>query len=235
MGMPSYRAPRPGQRLTAGVLFRAIFPEALEQPCRIPSYHGTGRNANPVPRTRCAPYPDGEDDAQGGLAVEQAVQVAGAVLVLAGFVLAQLDVLDESAYAYLLPPHRLGRTHCHRRAVRRLGVRLPRRPVGARLGGRDRPPARPTYAEEWDGMIVALEFAGALGIVVPFALFQLGRTTQHSVLYLLLNLAGSTLLTVLAWLHRQWGFVVLQGVWTLVTAWSLARLPRRHAKPAEPR
>lgn len=35
--------------------------------------------------------------------MEQAVQVAGALLVLAGFVLAQLDVLDESAYAYLLP------------------------------------------------------------------------------------------------------------------------------------
>lgn len=72
-------------------------------------------------------------------------------------------------------------------------------------------------------MILALEFAGALGIVVPFALYQLGRTTQHSRLYLLLNLAGSALLTVLAWLHHQWGFVVLQGVWTLVTAWSLAR------------
>lgn len=35
--------------------------------------------------------------------MEQAVQIAGALLVLAGFVLAQLDVLDESAYAYLLP------------------------------------------------------------------------------------------------------------------------------------
>lgn len=35
--------------------------------------------------------------------MEQVVQVAGALLVLAGFVLAQLDVLDESAYAYLLP------------------------------------------------------------------------------------------------------------------------------------
>lgn len=83
-------------------------------------------------------------------------------------------------------------------------------------------------------MILALEFVGALGIVVPFALYQLGRTTQHSLLYLLLNLVGSALLTVLAWLHHQWGFVVLQGVWTLVTAWSLARLPgRRRAGSAE--
>lgn len=84
-------------------------------------------------------------------------------------------------------------------------------------------------------MILALEFAGALGILVPFALFQLGRTTQHSLPYLLLNLVGSGLLTVLAWLHHQWGFVVLQGAWTLVTAWSLARLPRRPAEPTQPR
>ena len=35
--------------------------------------------------------------------MEQIVQIAGALLVLAGFVLAQFDVLDESAYAYLLP------------------------------------------------------------------------------------------------------------------------------------
>lgn len=33
----------------------------------------------------------------------QIVQVAGALLILAGFVLAQLDVLDRRTYAYLLP------------------------------------------------------------------------------------------------------------------------------------
>ena len=33
----------------------------------------------------------------------QAVQIVGALLVLVGFVLAQLDVLDQRSYAYLLP------------------------------------------------------------------------------------------------------------------------------------
>lgn len=33
----------------------------------------------------------------------QAVQIVGALLVLAGFVLAQLDVLDQRSYTYLLP------------------------------------------------------------------------------------------------------------------------------------
>lgn len=33
----------------------------------------------------------------------QAVQIVGALLVLSGFVLAQLDVLDQRSYIYLVP------------------------------------------------------------------------------------------------------------------------------------
>jgi hypothetical protein len=33
----------------------------------------------------------------------QAVQIAGALLILSGFVLAQFDVLDQRSYAYLIP------------------------------------------------------------------------------------------------------------------------------------
>lgn len=35
--------------------------------------------------------------------MNQAVQIVGALFVLAGFVLAQLDVLDQNSYVYLLP------------------------------------------------------------------------------------------------------------------------------------
>jgi hypothetical protein len=35
--------------------------------------------------------------------MEQLVQIVGAVLVLVGFLLAQLDVLDQRAYGYLVP------------------------------------------------------------------------------------------------------------------------------------
>jgi hypothetical protein len=35
--------------------------------------------------------------------MEQLVQIVGALLVLAGFLLAQLDVVDQRSYAYLLP------------------------------------------------------------------------------------------------------------------------------------
>ena len=54
---------------------------------------------------------------------------------------------------------------------------------------------------------------------------------QHSYWYLWPNLIGAGALTVLAWHERQWGFFILEAVWTAVTAWSLlGRL--REPRPA---
>jgi hypothetical protein len=45
-------------------------------------------------------------------------------------------------------------------------------------------------------------------------------------LYLALNLVGSAILAVLALAASQWGFVLLEGVWAVVSAWGLATAPR---------
>jgi hypothetical protein len=44
--------------------------------------------------------------------------------------------------------------------------------------------------------------------------------------YLALNLVGSGLLAVLAWHEEQWGFLLLEGVWALVSLWGLIQVLR---------
>ena len=49
------------------------------------------------------------------------------------------------------------------------------------------------------------------------------RMRPETRLYLALNLAGSAILAVLAVAASQWGFVLLEGVWAVVSAWGLAK------------
>ncbi len=71
-----------------------------------------------------------------------------------------------------------------------------------------------------------LQLAGALLILVPFAAVQLGRSSPASISYLTLNLVGSVLLAGLAVHEQQWGFLLLETVWALVSAWGLTRRAR---------
>jgi hypothetical protein len=49
---------------------------------------------------------------------------------------------------------------------------------------------------------------------------------MDSYAYLVLNLVGSAVLAYLAVIEEQWGFLLLEGVWALVSAWSLGRVVR---------
>jgi len=66
-----------------------------------------------------------------------------------------------------------------------------------------------------------VQIVGALLILAAFTAVQPERMRPDSRLYLALNLAGSAILAVLAVSAQQWGFVLLEGVWAIVSAWGL--------------
>jgi membrane-bound ClpP family serine protease len=73
----------------------------------------------------------------------------------------------------------------------------------------------------------AVQVAGAVLILTAFALVQFRVLSSSSLAYLLLNLIGAGALAASAFHERQWGFFVLNGVWTIVSAVSLALRTRR--------
>jgi membrane-bound ClpP family serine protease len=73
---------------------------------------------------------------------------------------------------------------------------------------------------------LVLEVTGAILILVAFALAQFRGLDRHGSLYLVLNLVGAVLLASSAAAHRQWGFLLLQGVWAIVALWGLFGLVR---------
>lgn len=75
-------------------------------------------------------------------------------------------------------------------------------------------------------MIQIISLAGAMLILAAFALQQTGRWKPDNVLYLWANLLGAATLTVIAWIESQWGFLLMESVWALVSAWGLLKLGR---------
>jgi len=73
-------------------------------------------------------------------------------------------------------------------------------------------------------MIQAISVAGAILILLPFAGSQLGKLATQSLAYQLMNLIGSAALTAVAVIESQYGFILLEGTWALVSVAGLARV-----------
>jgi hypothetical protein len=70
------------------------------------------------------------------------------------------------------------------------------------------------------------QIIGAILILTAFAASQREWMSPHSRIYLTLNLIGAAVLTGVALDGRDWGFFLLNAVWTLVSAWGLASAVR---------
>jgi hypothetical protein len=70
---------------------------------------------------------------------------------------------------------------------------------------------------------------GSILILVAFAAAQRGALAADSRSYLVLNLVGSVILTILAARERQLGFLLLEFCWAVVSGWGLLQALRgRH-------
>ena len=76
-------------------------------------------------------------------------------------------------------------------------------------------------------MIQVISVAGALLILLPFAGSQTGRLSPHSLAYQLMNLVGAASLTTVAVIEVQLGFILLEGIWTLMSVIGLWKVLNR--------
>lgn len=74
-----------------------------------------------------------------------------------------------------------------------------------------------------DSVSTYVQIAGSVLILVPFVLMQRGALRPESLAYVWPNLAGSTVLAIDAWREHQWGFLLLEGTWAVVSLMSLVR------------
>jgi len=75
----------------------------------------------------------------------------------------------------------------------------------------------------------AVQIVGALLILAAFAAAQFHYLDQDSRTYLVLNLIGAVILAVLAAVEFQLGFLLLETIWAIVSAYGLIRSLRGRA------
>ncbi len=74
------------------------------------------------------------------------------------------------------------------------------------------------------------DMIGSVGVamlLLAFAVNLVGWLGQESVLYASINAVGAGLAGYASWLIAYWPFVVLEGIWFLVSVVAIARALRR--------
>ena len=80
--------------------------------------------------------------------------------------------------------------------------------------------------QEW------IQIVGALLVLVAFGLGQFELLAADTWAYLSANVVGSAMMAATALLAAQWGFVLLEGCWALVSFYGLVQKLRDTSPPA---
>jgi hypothetical protein len=75
-----------------------------------------------------------------------------------------------------------------------------------------------------------VSIAGAMLILTAFAAQQFKRLDAETKTYQILNLIGAFCLTVVAVSARQYGFILMEGSWTVISAWGVWRVVFERSK-----
>jgi len=71
-----------------------------------------------------------------------------------------------------------------------------------------------------------ISLTGAILVLLAFVTHQLKRLQRETVTYQLLNFVGGVALLIAAIEGLQYGFILLEGSWALVSFWGLLTLRR---------
>jgi hypothetical protein len=78
-----------------------------------------------------------------------------------------------------------------------------------------------------------IQIVGALLNMGAFALLHFEIAPSSALRYLIPNWFGSVLLVISAYADRQWGFLLLESAWVLVTGYAIsARITGRQSRTA---
>ena len=75
-------------------------------------------------------------------------------------------------------------------------------------------------------MLQIISVVGALAILGAYVANQFRLMGPQNMSYSVMNFVGSAVLTVIAVIEVQWGFILLEAVWALVSLWGIITLLR---------
>ena len=75
-------------------------------------------------------------------------------------------------------------------------------------------------------MTQVISIIGSIIILSAYGAGQAKLMSTSSLLYAVLNLIGSGILAVIAVIESQWGFLLVEGVWSLISLASVVNILR---------